>query len=122
MANPQRVLIIGDASLFTTGLTAWLACDTSCQVSSACIDDVSALSHEIDRIRPGTIIVCGMLPTDLTNLLDQPTTSHEPTVARIIVAHPDSNTLDIYEKQQVEIKRGADFIALMQGTAALASA
>ncbi len=122
MPNPQRVLIVGDASLFTTGLTAWLVCDTNWPVTSVCFDDAVALSHEVDRGRPSTIIVSAATLVDVTPLLNQMALLYEGSVVRVIIVDPDSNKFEVYAKQHKEVTRSADFIESLRGETSFASA
>jgi hypothetical protein len=62
MTTSRKVLIIRDASLFTTGLTAWLTCETTCQVSTICLDDGTLWQRAIIRTRPDVIVLsCAVL-------------------------------------------------------------
>ena len=60
MSTPQRVLIIGDTSLFTAGLTAWLTCETRCQVSTICYDDGALLQHALISTHPDVIVLTAL--------------------------------------------------------------
>jgi hypothetical protein len=115
MTTPRKVLIIGDASMFTSGLTAWLTCETTCQVSTICYDDEMLLQHTLIRTRPDVIVLSRAVPIEPALLLDLLMTSPELTNAQVVVVHPDDNTLEVYEKRQVAVTRGHDFITLVQG-------
>jgi hypothetical protein len=122
MTTPRRVLIIGDASLFTSGLTAWLTCETAYQVSTICYDDEALVQRAIIRTRPDVIVLSCAVPIEPARLLDLFTPSPELTHVQVVVAHPDDNTLEVYKRRQVAVTRGLDFITLVQGEEIMAPA
>lgn len=113
MKSLRRILIIGDSSCFTTGLTTWLASEAGFQVSSLTIETEAGYVQAIEHSAPDVIILswgCSIGPDRLLELLAP---RSDLRGVKIIVIHQADNGLEVYDHQQISIYPSDDLLAVL---------
>ena len=110
----RRILIIGDASCFTTGLTTWLASEVDFQVSNLTIETEAGYVQAIENIAPDVIILswgCSIGPERLLELL-----APRPDLrgVKLIVIHQTDNGLEVYDHQRIGVYPGEELLAVLR--------
>ena len=108
----QRVLLIKSGSLQDEGVESLLRQEIDLQVSGITPTDETTLLGDIERVRPDVILLNEVEPSDATRIfaLLQGT----PAV-RMFVVRLNTNTIDVYQKQQIRDVQSNDLLALIRG-------
>lgn len=98
-ANFTRVLIVDNQGIMGAGMEKLLSKDPSLEVYGITTDSETTLVQNISRLQPDTIILTlesqGTTPTRLLEVL------YNYGRLRIILVSVNSNTFEVYEKQQI---------------------
>jgi len=110
--SEQRVLLIKSGSLLDEGVESLLKDEVDLEVADATASDEATLLEDIARVHPDVILLNEVDPLQATRILEL--LKSAPTV-RVIVTRLSSNTVDVYDKQEVNLTESADLVSLLLG-------
>lgn len=110
----RRVLIIGDGSLFDEGLRHLLAGRTSLEVSTAAYSTDGAFLQQFEEQRPDVVVLFEGGPLSVKQVFDLVGDMPGLTTLRVITVMADTNTVEIYEKQQITAVQSNTLFSLIQ--------
>ena len=108
----QRVLLIASGSLLDEGVESLLKPEIDLQVSGITPTDETTLLEDIARVQPDVILLNEVEPSDAARIFAL--LQGVPAV-RMIVVRLNTNTVDVYQKQQVQGVKSNDLLALIRG-------
>ena len=108
----QRILIAISGAVLAAGVEGVLTRTGSFEVVSILPSDEATIRREVDRLQPSALIVDETVPAShLAFSLDD---RRLPARMRVLVVHGQNNSLQIYDRQQLELRSGADLVDVLQ--------
>jgi hypothetical protein len=108
---PYVILLDGN-NILSAGLASLLTENQELQLEHLThVDDLSIL-QTISRRQPDVIVITESDPYELARILELLETAQPDSTWRIMIVHPDSNRIDLYDKRQVMINGRQDVIDL----------
>lgn len=111
-SNQHRVLIVGDSSLFSSGLETFLSQQSGITVAHSWATTIPDLKTELEGKEPDIVVLHE--PPLLQKLISQVEIFERYGGIRIIVVHQQSNALYIYSREQVQVTQANDLITIIQ--------
>lgn len=108
--SAQRVLLIRSGSLLDEGVESLLKDKVELDVVDFAAAREAALLEHIARVRPSVILLNEVDPSQATRMFAL--LKKAPSV-RIIVTRLNSNAIEVYDKQEVNLARTLDLVSLI---------
>ena len=112
--NPKHVLIVGMGSLLYEGLESLLMHEPELQVATVTYSDLTTALKHLAPGFPDVIVLSECSPLDRTRTSELLHGISPQKTLRVIVIRPDSNILDVYDKQCLKATRNDDLINLIR--------
>jgi hypothetical protein len=108
----NRVLIAISGVVLAAGVEGLLARTGGFEVIRIIPSDEGTLRREVDRLRPAALIVDrGVALTQLAQAMED----WKPRARlRILVVHPEHNSLQVFDRQEIELQSGTDLIEVLR--------
>ncbi len=110
----NRVLIVGDGSLFDEGLNSLLLNRTCLEVSRITYVDESIFLEQFLYERPEVIVLFEGSPLTVNRILELVKDIPDLAALRIITVLADTSAVELYERQPIMAARSDDLLALFQ--------
>ena len=106
-SSTQRVLIVGNGTLFDEGLNSLLARDkTHLEVSNIVyLNDSDFLEHFL-RQRPGIVVLFEDGPLSVSRVFELVSSVPDLANLRVITVMTDTNVVEVRERRQITAVRG----------------
>jgi hypothetical protein len=111
---PQRVLLLGNGSMFDDSLRQLLGHETDLDVTDMAYTDDTTLQMTIAHLCPHVIIVNDNGPVDLARIFQMLANLVFHTALRIVVVRVDDNTIDIYDKKHIVARASDDLLNVIR--------
>ncbi len=108
----KRVLIAISGAVLAAGVEGVLARAGGFEVIAIMASDEKAIRREVDRLHPSALIVDETVP--VSQLAFPLEGWRLPAGMRVLVVHGQTNRLQIYDQQQLELRSGADLVNVLQ--------
>lgn len=110
----SRILIVGSGTLFDEGLSRLLALKSPLEVFSITYTDDEAFLESFARYQPETIVLFEGGPLSISRVFDLLRDIPNPVNWQVITVLADTNTVDVFKKQQVVARGSDDLLTLIQ--------
>ena len=125
----QRIIIVGDGSMFEEGLSRLLTFNTDLQVSGSGYKDDSSFLEDFTQSQPDVIVLNASSSIDSVHMLELLYSIPLLVSLCIIIVRLGNNMVDVYEipknqisagiireRRQFTITKRDDLLAVMRGT------
>ena len=103
-------------SIFDDGIVSLLAEETDLQVSGMTFTTEATFLQDVSQARPDVILLDEGRPLDSQRILELLRAIPTLATLQVIVARPDDNTIDVYEKRSLVLTQRDDLLALIRGS------
>jgi hypothetical protein len=110
----NRVLIVGNGSLFDEGLKSLLLNRTRLEVSSTTYIDESVFLQQFLDERPEVIVLFEGSPLTVSRILELVRDIPDLAILRIITVLANTSAVELYERQPIAAARSDDLLMLFQ--------
>ncbi len=111
--SPNRMLIVGNGSLFDEGLERLLSGRPGLEISRTTYTDDTAFLYEFLRQLPEVVILFEGSPLTVSRLFELVKDVPIPNL-QVVTVLAQTSTIEMYAKRQVTAVGGDDFLALVR--------
>jgi len=108
-----QVLVVGTGSVLDEGIRGLLMREPELQVATATYAESVTLLQDAARISLDVIVISEAGPPDWGQISELLRSVSPQESLRVIVARPDDNVLEVYDKQFLEVTSNDDLITLI---------
>jgi hypothetical protein len=108
-----QVLVVGTGSVLDEAIKGLLMREPEFQVATATYADSVTLFRSAARVSLDVIVISEAGPRDWDHISELLRSVSPQDTLRVIVARPDDNVVEVYDKQCLEVTRNDDLITLI---------